>query len=196
MRLTGRGSLDLALYDFLLLLIIGRRFTSFSGVPMGARSHGGHRMRRAPRRGHAWACLFSCPWVRRAVSAVPNRLARVRPRSTTRTRQVQASSRLDRGLGRDRGSGKALATRPRRRQAAPLIHTREQIASWRAWFRDPVNSVVFLNDYLVSRQYQDLEFRQHFMLVQGSREEYFSNRLRTTPRAASSSAADETQMPF
>jgi len=55
---------------------------------------------------------------------------------------------------------------------------------------------VFLNDYLVSRQYQDLEFRQHFMLVQGSREEYFSNRLRTTPRAASSSAADETQMPF
>jgi hypothetical protein len=49
MRLTGRGSLDLALCDFLLLLVIGRRFTSFSGVPMGARSHGGHRM------GRAWA---------------------------------------------------------------------------------------------------------------------------------------------
>jgi hypothetical protein len=23
-------------------------------------------------------------------------------------------------------------------QAAPLIHAREQIASWRAWFRDPL----------------------------------------------------------
>jgi hypothetical protein len=81
-------------------------------------------------------------------------------------------------------------------QAAPLTHAREQIVSWRAWFRDPVNSVVFLNDYLVPRQYQDLEFRQHFVLVHGSREEYYGNRLRTRQRAAGSSAADETLMSF
>src|SRR5205807_447619 len=71
-----------------------------------------------------------------------------------------------------------------------------QIASWRAWFRDPANSVVFLNDYLLPREYQDLEFRQHFVLVHGSREEYFGNRLRTRQRAASSSATDETLMSF
>jgi len=57
--------------------------------------------REAPWAGHAWACRFSCPWVRRAVSAdSPSRLVRVRPRSTTRTRQVQASSCPDRGTSR------------------------------------------------------------------------------------------------
>lgn len=81
-------------------------------------------------------------------------------------------------------------------QAASLTHARDQINSWRSWFRDPANSVNFLNDYLVPREYLDLEFRQHFVLIHGSRDEYIGDRLRTRQRAAGASAPDETLMSF
>jgi hypothetical protein len=81
-------------------------------------------------------------------------------------------------------------------QAAPLTHAREQLASWRAWFRDPANSVTFLNEYLVPSEYQDRQFRQHYVLVHGSRSEYINDRARIRQRAASAAATDETMMSF
>lgn len=81
-------------------------------------------------------------------------------------------------------------------QAAPLTHARDQINSWRSWFRDPANSVSFLNDYLVPREYMDFEFRQHFLLIHGSRDEYIGDRSRTRQRAAGASSPDETLMSF
>lgn len=148
----------------------------------------------APGRGHAGPASFLSLDPPGRVCCT-NRLARVRPRSTTRTGKYRRP-RGPRFAG-DRGSGKASATRPGRRTGrAPdsCARTNRLLASL---VSRPVNSVVFLNDHLVPRPYQDLELRQHFVLVHGSREEYFYLAIDCRPdSAASSSAADGTLMSF
>lgn len=166
--------------DFLLRLIIGHRFTSFPGVPLarGATVVTGWA---APGRGHAGPAYFLSLDPPGRVCCT-NRLARVRPRSTTRTGKYRRP-RGPRFAG-DRGSGKASATRPGRRTGrAPdsCARTNRLLASL---VSRPVNSVVFLNDHLVPRAYQDLEFRQHFVLVHGSREEYFYLAIDCRPDSA------------
>jgi hypothetical protein len=81
-------------------------------------------------------------------------------------------------------------------QAAPLTQAREQLVAWRAWFSEAINEVRFLDEYLVPNRYRDLLFRQHYVLIHGSRSEYESNRVRTRQRAAGMSAPDEELMSF
>jgi Domain of unknown function (DUF4263) len=81
-------------------------------------------------------------------------------------------------------------------QHADLTQARGQLNHWRAWFAQPLNAASFLRDYLVS---DDLvngrNFRQHYVLVHGSRKEYASSLARTSVRANSINA-DETLMSF
>jgi hypothetical protein len=80
-------------------------------------------------------------------------------------------------------------------QHAELTQARSQLNSWRAWFAKPRNAAGFLEDYLVPDSLRDLRFRQHRILVHGSRGEYVDSPTKTQLRA-SSVADDETLMSF
>lgn len=79
---------------------------------------------------------------------------------------------------------------------APLSQARAQIDSWRAWFLEGTNSVSFLDDYLVPDSLRRRQFRQHYILVYGSRAEYAGSESRTRQRGAAMAAADEDWMSF
>ena len=80
-------------------------------------------------------------------------------------------------------------------QSAQLTQARDQLNSWRAWFASPMNAAGFLDDYLVPDSLKDLRFRQHYVLIHGSRAEYLGDSTRTSLRA-SMAAEDETLMSF
>jgi len=80
--------------------------------------------------------------------------------------------------------------------AAELTQAREQLVAWRAWFSEALNQASFLSDYLVPDDYRALRFRQHYVLIHGSREEYRGDRVRASQRAAGMAAPDETLMSF
>lgn len=80
-------------------------------------------------------------------------------------------------------------------QSAQLTQARDQLNSWRAWFADPMNAARFFDDYLVPDSLKDLRFRQHYVLIYGSRAEYSGNSTRIRLRA-SMGAEDETLMSF
>jgi hypothetical protein len=80
-------------------------------------------------------------------------------------------------------------------QSADLTQARDQLNSWRAWFANPMNAARFLEDYLVPDSLKDLRFRQHYILIHGSREEYIGESTRIRLRA-SMAAEDETMMSF
>ena len=80
-------------------------------------------------------------------------------------------------------------------QAAELTQARDQLNSWRAWFSQPANSARFIEDYLVPDGLKDQRFRQHYVLIHGSRTEYQDDPTRIRLRS-SMAAEDESLMSF
>lgn len=82
-------------------------------------------------------------------------------------------------------------------QHAKLTQARDQLNSWRSWFADPTNQARFLDDFLVPSDLRTHHrFRQHYVLIYGSRSEYEGDRIRQRGRAGAMSAPDETLMSF
>ena len=80
--------------------------------------------------------------------------------------------------------------------SAKLTAARAQITSWRAWFAQPSNVISFLDEYLVPDYLRELTFRQHYILVHGSRKEYEKRPSLARARASATSLVDEDLMSF
>jgi Domain of unknown function (DUF4263) len=81
-------------------------------------------------------------------------------------------------------------------QSAELTQALEQIASWRAWFARGHNQSRFLDEFMLPDYLTGLQFRQHYLLIHGSRDEYSGDAERVRQRAASLRGSDYEGMSF
>lgn len=67
--------------------------------------------------------------------------------------------------------------------SSSFLQARHQLEEWQMILSRPENVMTFYRDFSIPEELRELNFRPHFVLIYGRREEYKSNKLLTQKRA-------------